>query len=184
MKYDAGKYGANAAVFQITKPSSATDPITHSLTVSGEERHRGVEIGFYGEPIRGLRLSGGASMTSAILTETGDSTTQGNTAVGVPRWLANIGVEYDIPQVQGLTFTGNWIYTSRQYLNQTNTLSIPAWNRFDLGARYTTQIYRHDVTVRATVQNVANHAYWASTYAGYLTMGNPRTFLLSLTTDF
>lgn len=184
VKYDAGKYGANAAVFQITEPTAYTNAVTKIYSVSGEERHRGVELGIYGEPVKGLRLLAGASMTDAKLTETGDSTTQGNVAVGVPRWLGNIGAEYDIPHVSGLTVTANWIYTSKQYLNQTNTLSIPAWNRFDIGARYTTQVFRHDVTIRGTIQNLANHAYWSSAYDGYLTMGAPRTFLLSLTTDF
>lgn len=183
VKYDAGKYGANAAVFQITEPTAYTNA-ERIYSVSGEERHRGIEVGFYGEPLKGLRLLGGASMTDAKLTETGDSTTQGNTAVGVPRWLGNIGAEYDIPHVAGLTVTANWIYTSKQYLNTTNTLAIPAWNRFDVGARYTTQVFRHDVTIRGTIQNLANHAYWASAYGGYLTMGAPRTFVLSLTTDF
>lgn len=184
VKYDEGSFGANAAVFQIKQPSAYTDPSTLVYTQSGMQRNRGVELGIYGEPMKGLRLIAGASYTDAKLTETGVAADVGNTAVGVPHYLANIGAEYDIPQLAGLTFTGQWVYTSRQFLDAANTLSIGAWSRFDLGARYTTQIYRHPVTVRATVQNVANRAYWASTYGGYLTLGSPRTFLLSLTTDF
>lgn len=39
-------------------------------------------------------------------------------------------------------------------------------------------------TFRATVQNVANEAYWASDIGGYLTQGAPRTVVLSIATDF
>ena len=42
----------------------------------------------------------------------------------------------------------------------------------------------HVTTFRATVENVTNKAYWASATGAYLTQGRPRTFLMSLTTDF
>lgn len=184
IKYDNGQYGATLAAFQIKQPSSGTDSVTRIFSVSGEERHRGLEASITGEPIKGVRAIAGASLIDAKLTETVNGLNQGNTAVGVPRYLANLGLEYDVPQVQGLTVTGKWIYTSKQYLDAANTLAIKPWNRFDLGARYTTQIARHDVTVRAVVQNVANHAYWESTYGGYLSIGAPRTLFVSLSTDF
>jgi iron complex outermembrane receptor protein len=184
VKYDLGNFGANVALFQIEQPTAYTNASTLVYSQSGEQRNRGVEVGFYGQPVKGVRLIAGASYTDGKLTQTDVAANTGNAAVGVPRYLANIGAEYDIPQLAGLTVTGEWVYTSRQFLDAANTLSIGAWSRFDLGARYTTQIYRHPVTVRATVQNVANRAYWASTYGGYLTLGSPRTFLLSLTTDF
>jgi iron complex outermembrane receptor protein len=183
-KVDMGAYGANFALFQIEQPNAYTDPTTNIYSQSGKQRNRGAEIDLHGEPIKGVRLIAGASYTNAKLLNASVSANDGNTAVGVPSWLANIGVEYDIPHVQGLTMTGQWIYTSRQYLDQANTLSIGAWSRFDVGARYATQVFGKDLTVRATVQNVANRAYWASAYGGYLTLGNPRTFWLSLTTDF
>lgn len=183
-KYDLGSFGANLALFQIEQPNAYTDPTTLIYSQSGKQRNRGVEVGFYGEPIKGLRLNAGASYTNAKLVQASTSANDGNTAVGVPSWLANIGAEYDISQVKGLTLTGQWIFTSRQYLDEANSLSIGSWSRFDVGARYATQVFGKDVTVRATVQNVANRAYWASTYGGYLTLGNPRTFWLSLTTDF
>lgn len=183
MKYDAGSYGANFALFQITRPSAMLNS-ANVYTDSGEQRNRGAEFSVYGEPIHGVRLLAGASFTDATLVTQATASNDGNTAIGVPKWLGNIGVEYDIPQVRGLTVTGKWIYTSSQYLDAANTMKIGAWSRFDLGARYATQVLRHPVTFRATVTNVANRAYWASAYDGYLTMGEPRTFWLSVTTDF
>jgi iron complex outermembrane receptor protein len=184
IKYDNGQYGANLAVYEIKQPSAYTDAVTRIYSVSGEERHRGIETSVFGEPLKGVRVIAGASLIDAKLTQTASGVNQGNTAIGVPRYLANLGLEYDVPQLQGLTLTGRWIYTSKQYLDAANTLAIKPWNRFDLGARYKTQVARHDVTIRATVQNVTNHSYWESTYGGYLSIGAPRTLFISLSTDF
>ena len=189
-KYDYGRFGVNAALFQIEQPSSYYDAASNLSVQGGKQRNRGVEVAFYGEPVRGWRVNAGASYTQATLvtavTASGNASQSdnGNTAMGVPRWIANVSSEYDIRQVPGLTVTGAWIYSSGQYANLDNTLKISSWSRFDLGARYTTQVFRKDVTIRATVENVGNRAYWSSSYNGYLTLGNPRTFWLSLTTDF
>jgi iron complex outermembrane recepter protein len=47
-----------------------------------------------------------------------------------------------------------------------------------------TAVFGKLATFRATVQNVANEAYWASDIGGYLTQGAPRTVVLSIATDF
>ncbi len=66
-----------------------------------------------------------------------------------------------------------------------NTQQIPDWIRFDLGARYTFDMQDKPVTVRANVMNVANSGYWASANPSYgLSLGMPRTFLLSASMDF
>ncbi|MNL07692.1 Ferrichrome receptor FcuA precursor [compost metagenome] len=74
--------------------------------------------------------------------------------------------------------------TTSQYLDARNTQEIPAWTRFDLGARYAWRAGNTPVTLRATVENVFNKAYWASASSNGLTIGAPRTVLLSATVDF
>jgi len=102
----------------------------------------------------------------------------------VPSFLFNLGGEYDVPMLQGLTLTARWVHTGPQYLNATNTLSIPSWDRFDVGARYETAVFGKQTTFRANVLNVANKSYWSSAIGGYLTQAAPRTFLMSVTTNF
>ncbi|SAK79093.1 TonB-denpendent receptor [Caballeronia hypogeia] len=182
-KYDNGKYGASFALFQIEKPLTYVNT-TGYFVADGTQRHRGVEASVYGEPVRGVRVIAGASYINATQLDTGGGTTDGNHPVGVPSFLFNVNAEYDVPVLNGLTLTARWIHTGPQYLNVTNTLSIPAWDRFDLGARYATMVFGKPTTFRASVLNVANKSYWSSTIGGYLTMGAPRTVLLSMTTDF
>ncbi|VXC71281.1 Ferrichrome receptor FcuA [Burkholderia sp. 8Y] len=182
-KYDNGKYGASVALFQIDKPLTYTDAAGFFLD-NGRERHRGVEASVYGEPVRGVRLIAGATYIHGTQLDTGGAATDGNMPIGVPAFMFNVNAEYDVPLVNGLTVTARWIYTGSQYLNVTNTLAIPHWDRFDLGARYATVLFGKPTTFRASVLNVANKSYWASTIGGYLTQGAPRTVLLSMTTDF
>jgi len=62
---------------------------------------------------------------------------------------------------------------------------VPAWTRFDVGARYATKIASRDVVFRATVENVFNRRYWDSSPAYQMvTSAAPRTYMLSASVDF
>jgi iron complex outermembrane receptor protein len=80
------------------------------------------------------------------------------------------------------------IYTSGVYINAANTLSIPDWTRFDVGARYTfdSPWNGKPITIRFAVENVANEIYYAGSYSSYgvLSLGAPRTYLVSSTFKF
>ncbi|WP_322045661.1 TonB-dependent receptor [Paraburkholderia sp. J67] len=184
VKYDANHYGAALAVYQIKQQVAYTNSVTNIYETDGVQRHRGVEFSMYGEPVKGLRLIGGASYIDAKLMDTGDSSQDGNRPVGVPAWTLNANLEYDVPQVHGLTLMGRAIWTSSQYLNTANTQKIPSWTRFDVGARYKTQVLKHDTSFNVMVTNLANRSYWSSALGGYLTQAEPRTAWFSVTTDF
>ncbi|WP_322068516.1 TonB-dependent receptor [Paraburkholderia bannensis] len=181
VKYDTGRYGAQLALYQLEKPQSYTNGAGY-FVADGNERHRGVEASVFGEVYKGVRVIAGATYINAVQLDTGS--TDGNHPIGVPSFMFNLGAEYDVPWVQGLTFSARYTHTGPQYLNATNTLSIKAWDTVDLGARYKTNIFGRDTTFRADVLNLTNKAYWSSATGGYLTMGAPRTVLFSMTTDF
>ncbi|CAO3438398.1 TonB-dependent siderophore receptor [Azospirillum doebereinerae] len=187
-KLDFGRFSASLALFQTSQPSGVTDPVTRLYGVSGKQRNRGVELMLYGEPVEGVRLIGGATFIDPELTNTGSAATEGNDAVGAPRHQFNANVEWDLPflpaSLPKVTLTGRMIHTGAQYVNVANTLKIPSWTRFDLGARMTADIQNRPVTFRAAVENVADKAYWASANGGYLTQGNPLTAKLSMSVDF
>jgi iron complex outermembrane receptor protein len=183
-KYDANDFGGTLSLFQIEQPTAYTDSTTNVFGTNGTQRNRGVELSVYGEPVKGVRLLAGATLLNAKQLDTNGGATDGYRPIGVPSYLFNVSGEYDLPWVPGVTLDAAWIHTGRQYIDAANTLSIPSWDRFDLGARYTTTVFKHTTTVRANVENVTNKAYWASTTGAYLTQGKPRTFLVSVTADF
>jgi iron complex outermembrane receptor protein len=193
-KVNFGRWFATLALFKTAKPNPIQfdpDPTDNDprqlVALTGEQRNRGIEVSLNGEPVDGLRLIAGLSVIDAELRRTQDGTLDGNDAPGVPDFTANANVEWDTPFFPGFTLTGRVLHTSKQYFDSANTLSIPAWTRFDLGARYVFVAGETPVTLRFNVDNVADKNYWASafgSFGGQLVLGLPRTFKASITADF
>ena len=190
VKFEHDGFGAGLALFDTAKPRSLYRVAggQAELTSSGKDRHRGAEISVYGEAVKGVKVLGGVTFLDAKQKTTGDAATEGKRTIGVPKAQANIGVEWEVPQVQGLAFDGRMTYTGSSYADAANTLKVKGWARFDLGARYRTQIGGHETTFRARLDNVTNKKYWASVGgypgSGYLNAGAPRSFSLSASVDF
>jgi iron complex outermembrane receptor protein len=190
VKLDWENYGATLGVYRIEQPNNATTRFPgqrlDTFTVDGEQINKGVELNVFGEPIDGLRLLAGATWMDTEQKSTSNGATDGNRAAGVPRFQYNVGAEWDVPGIQGAAVSARMLRTGGEYVNAANSLSIPAWTRVDLGARYGFKADDKYITLRANVENVANKAYWssASTANNYLTQGEPRTVKLSATVDF
>ena len=153
---------------------------------SGRQRNRGIELSIQAEPVKGLRIITGGSVIDARLRRQTNGLNEGNKVAGVPDYLINGNVEWDLPFVPALTLTGRVVHTGEQPANNTNTLSLPAWTRFDLGARYVALIADKPVTFRFSVDNVANKRYWATAFDSSrpdLLQGSPRAFKASASID-
>jgi len=190
VKLDWDSFGATLGVYRIEQPNSSTSNtpgrVLGTFSVDGEQVNKGVELNVFGEPIDGLRLLAGATWMDTELKKTSNGLNDGNRAAGVPRFQYNVGADWDVPGIQGAALSGRMLRTGGEYVNAANTLSIPAWTRVDLGARYGFKADDKYITLRANVENVANKAYWssASTSNNYLTQGEPRTLKVSATVDF
>jgi iron complex outermembrane receptor protein len=182
VKADWGTLTTQAAVYQITRPNSLTDPITQIYSFGGEQRNRGFELTAYGEIQRGLRAMASASFNDAKLTRTTGGVNQGNDANGVPDHTFNVGLDWDTPWVPGLSLNGRVINTSSLYYDAANLLRMPSWTRLDIGARYATRVAGKPVLFRANLENVTNKAYWVT--STYVTVGAPRTLMLSASISF
>lgn len=185
IKLDMGSFGANLAAFRIEKPTDGyTDAAAKLYVRDGEQVNRGIELSVFGEPVEGLRLMAGGTRMTSELKKTQGGLADGNHAIGVPTFLMNASVDWDVPGLQGVALNARMLRTGGQYADQANNLSLPTWNRFDAGARYTFKVEQKDVTLRANVENIANKSYWESANGGYLTQGDPRLVKFSGTIDF
>ncbi|MFH1340999.1 MAG: TonB-dependent siderophore receptor [Pseudomonadota bacterium] len=188
VKIDMGRLTTTLSLFEIEQPSiiTVTSGATSTQELNGRQRNRGAELNVFGEITPSIRVLGGVALIDGIQVNTVNGATDGRKAVGVPALNANIGAEWDTPFMRDLTLTGKVIYTASQYVNTTNTLTIPEWTRVDVGARYTlTSPWNgKPIVIRASVENVFNKAYWASAYSGVITLGAPRTYLVSTTFNF
>lgn len=189
-KVDLGTFAHTVSLFQIEKPSAFTNPATNIFGVYGEQRNRGVEWSFFGELQPRLRLMGGATYTQAEMTKVVAGGVKGEQVTGVPKVIAKLGTEYDLLDVPGLTLTGNVNHTGKQYATNDHRVSLDAYTTYDVGARYAFKVETKPVTLRATVQNVTNKAYWLGSWNGgdgsglSGGLGAPRTLLVSGTVDF
>lgn len=186
VKYDSGDLGATLAVFRVNKPSLALDGTF--VRDSGEQRNQGIELSWFGQLAPSLRVLGGLTLLDSELLKTLNGANEGNEVIGVPDTQANVGIEWDVPVVSGLSLDARGVYTSSQEATLSNQYSIPSWTRLDMGARYALSFADKVITVRARIDNVTDRDYWASvggSYdANYLVLGGPRTFTLSASLDF
>jgi iron complex outermembrane receptor protein len=182
-KLERGGTRATVSVFQIRRPGGRT--MGSAFVTDAEQRHRGVELSLYGEPWRGARVMASTMLLDAQVTRGAAAGPDGARPIGTPALLANLGAEWDLAVVPGMTVTAAAAYTGRQYVDSANTQSIPAWTRMDLGLRYRTAALGTATTIRLLVRNVLNRHYWAAVDAfGGLAQGEPRTLVLSATYRF
>lgn len=189
-KLALGRVNASLALFQIDRPrpSAVAGPTPGTVVygVFAEQRNRGIEFSIDGQVTEGLRVIAGGSVIDAKLRRTQDGLNQGNKVSGVPEYLINANVEWDLPFAPGITLTGRVVHTGEQAANDANTLKLPSWTRFDLGGRYVVPVGDNPLTLRFGVDNVANKRYWASAFDSFrpdLLQGTPRTFKLSASID-
>jgi iron complex outermembrane receptor protein len=191
IKFDGGDIGGGLAYFTTDKPRAFTDisdPDAPRFTTSGEDRHQGLELTSFGMLTDDIKLLGGITWLDAEQRDTGNPQLDGNDVIGVPEWQANIGAEWEVPYLQGVALDGRVVYTGSRYADAANELKLSSWTRFDMGARYLTEVNGKALTLRARVHNVFDRDYWASAGGfennGYLVLGAPRTVTLSATMDF
>lgn len=187
LKFDGGRIGGALALFSTAKPRSFLIPDV-SFTAAGEDRHRGVELTAFGEPMRGWKLLGGVTWLDAEQRKTGVAATDGRRVIGQARSLVNLGSEWQVPGVEGLSLDARVVHTGRVYANSTNTLSAPGWTRVDVGARYGVELLGHWLTIRGRVDNLGNRDHWASSggypNSGYLVLGAPRSVTVSVSMEY
>ena len=185
VKAEWGDFTTTLSLFDITQPSQRLDTATNVLGVDGEQRNRGIELNFFGEVAENVRLLGGLLLLDPRLTKTTGGLDDGKVAVGSSRLQANIGAEWDMPSIPGLSLGGRLTFTGAQYYETAEPRrEIPSWTRLDLGGRYTIEREgAQPIVIRFNVDNALDTEYWASTTHG-LIAGEARTFKLSTTFRF
>lgn len=183
IKLDYHGFGASLAAFQIARPIGELSP-AGQFAETGEQKVRGLEFQAFGQISSQWRVLGGVTLLNGELTRTAAVANSGNAPIGVPRIQLNLGAEWDVPWIAGLTVNAAIIHTGKQYVDAANTQALSDWTRLDLGLRYATELGGRKTTFRANVANVTDTKYWAGAASfGTFTQGAPRTYLLSMSMD-
>ncbi|AOA57307.1 TonB-dependent receptor [Acinetobacter larvae] len=184
-KWDIGTFRNTLSFYQIIRPSLIKDLSSNRYRDDGKQRNRGVEWTTAGEVLEHVRLLGGVAYLDAVQRKTAAGAYDGNDAMGIPHWQSNLGLEWDVPYLNGLTLGANTVYTGTMYADDANQQKIPSWSEVDMSARYTTMIAKHAVTLRGGVDNLFDKKHWAGVWNGFSSVsGTPRSYKLAVQIDF
>jgi iron complex outermembrane receptor protein len=190
----------SASLFQIRQGLEYTDP-NHSVTVvvdgealqrhpyvrGGRETHRGLELSADGKLGAGLQAGVSLMALNTRQDGTGDAGIDGKRVTDVPNFKSTTWIEYAVPQLPGLKLDANWQYSGRKAFDVENTVLVPDYHVFGLGAAYALHLGATRVTLRARVDNLFDKFYWRDVtpaLGGYLLPGAPRNFRISGQFDF
>ena len=184
-KVDFGRIAATVSLFDIERPSIFRDPVTNIEGYNGRQRNKGLELNVFGEPIKGLRVLGGASFIDARLTKTEGGLTDGNRPSGVPEVIYVGHLDWDVPYVSGMAMRFGALHTGSVFadFDNTNRQPVEAWTRYDFGVRYDVKYPTHRVVYRLNVDNLFDKRYFQVERAT-LYSGVGRYYTLSATAYF
>ncbi|HMN43764.1 MAG TPA: TonB-dependent receptor [Povalibacter sp.] len=195
-KWENGSLGATAALFQISQMNGIAEPTdtpnTFHYSIDGERRHRGLELSVFGEPFAGVRLLGSYTYMDAEFVKTEGGAADGEKVMGIPDHRFVLNAEYDLPAVQGLTFTGAITASTDAsrcsvYLGDPTLCgTLPGYTTLDAGARYRFALGGKATTLRLNVTNLTDKKYFATAAPaeGWLTYGQERRLSFSAEVDF
>ena len=175
-----------AALFQIRKGHEFTNA-ANTFVRAGDATHRGLELSARGKTDAGLHY--GLSLL-ALRTEqqgTGLADFDGKRVTDVPTLRTSAWVDYAVPKVAGLKVNAAWQHAGEKAFDLANTVNVPGYHLFDVGASYATRLAGATTTLRLGVNNVFDKFYWRDVtpaLGGYLLTGAPRTVRASAQFDF
>jgi iron complex outermembrane receptor protein len=149
----------------------------------GRETHNGLELNAEGKATNWLRITASATAMNAISDETGTPAYDAKQVINVPHLHTTVFADLTVPHMRGLHVLPGWSYTGRKEATRDALVSVPSYNLFNLGARYTPGGDQGRVTFRIYANNIADKRYWSDTGASYgdtfIWLGAPTTVRLS-----
>jgi len=133
----------------------------------GRETHDGIELNAEGKAANWLRLNGSAAAMNAISSKTGTPSFDNKQVINVPHLHSNVFADFTLSRIRGLHLMPGWSYTSRKEATRDDAVSVPSYNLFNLGVRYTPGGEQGRVTFHIYADNIANKRYWSDTGASY-----------------
>ncbi|QNA89637.1 TonB-dependent siderophore receptor [Massilia sp. Dwa41.01b] len=184
-----GDVAFTAALFQITKGfefDEDTGLPKPTFVRKGEQVHRGFELA--AQRTNGALTYGATLMAlRARQEDTGSARYDGKRVTNVPELKTTLWADYAVAAVPGLKVSGQWQYAGEKSFDPENTVNVPGYHVFGLGASYGVKMGATSVTLRARVDNLTDKFYWRDVtqeLGGYLLPGAPRTFRMSAQFDF
>jgi iron complex outermembrane receptor protein len=176
----------SAALFRVQRGFEFTNPAGLYMR-GGDQTHTGLELSAEGDLSRELGYMLGLTALHMEQSGTGVPTFDGKRSTNVPAFKSTATLQYAPAAVPGLKLRATWQHAGKKAFDDANTVFVPGYHLFSLGASYATRVLGMSTTLRASVDNVADKFYWRDVtplLGGYLLPGAPRTARVSAQFDF
>ncbi len=173
-------------------PKTLTGPDSFCLTGNsgdqcfesdGRETHDGIELNAQGKAANWLRLTASAAGIRAISSDSSTQAYNNKQVINVPHLHTTVFADLTLPHARGLHLMPGWSYTGRKEATRDDAVSVPSYNLFNLGARYTPGGEQGHLTLRLYADNITDKRYWSDTGASYgdtfIWLGAPTTVRFS-----
>lgn len=169
------------AVFNIEKTNARTvDPTNATLNVlDGVQRVNGFELSASGAILPEWNVIAGYTYLDSKITKSNNPAEVGRELLNTAPHTATLWTTYDLPR--GITIGGGASYVDGRYGNNTNTVRVPAYVRYDATIAWN---FAEGLTARLNALNLTDKYFYEGVYAGNATPGAGRTVIASLTTRF
>lgn len=167
-----------AAVFETRKTNArSTDPLTGDVTLSGDNRTRGLELGAAGAITPKWSVWAGLTFLDPKIStyRNGSNVFDGNRIKFIAKKSATLWTTYRVtPQ---LTIGGGANYTGMRFADDANRLVLPSSVRYDAMARY--EVNRH-FSLQFNVNNISNTEIYDASHVGlFANVGAGRSYMLT-----
>jgi len=172
-----GQLDLTAAAFQIAQSNSRAQNSDNTYTATGAIRVQGWRLGAAGKITRRWSVFGGYSRLDARIVDAVAAGTEGKVPLNTARDSATLWTTYEAGH--GIEVGGGAIYVGKRFANNTDTVSVPGYTRWDATVAWKRPHYE----VRLNVFNLTDSRYYESLIqsdGGRATPGSGRTAMLSL----
>jgi catecholate siderophore receptor len=166
-----------AAAFEITQYNSRSQNSDNTYTANGTIRVRGWRLGASGRLTRRWQLFGGYSHLDPEIVDAIAVGTQGKVPLNTAKDSATLWSTYEVGH--GIEVGGGAIYLGKRFLNNTNTVSVPGYTRWDATIAWRQRRYE----VRLNVFNLTGARFYDALIpsdGGRAVPGTGRSAMLSL----
>jgi iron complex outermembrane receptor protein len=196
-KYELGqRILLTAALFQMHSPffypkaiqgpdafCPSGSPGDQCFESEGREAHNGVEVSAQGKAASWLSMSASAAAINAVSSDTGTPAFDNRQVINVPHLRTTLFADIALSRAHGFHLMPGWGYTGRKEATRDDAVSVPGYNLFNMGARYTPGGEQGHMTLRLYADNIADKRFWKDTGASYgdtfIHLGAPTTVRLS-----
>lgn len=169
-----------SAIFETRKTDArSTDPLTGDVSLSGNNRVRGVEFGLTGSITNKWDVWAGYTYLDPKITKyrSGSNVFDGNQIKFIAKQSATLWTTYKV--LPAVTVGGGVSYVGSRYVDDANKYELPSHVRYDAMARYDID---KRFALQLNVNNISNTEVYDASHVGiFANVGAGRSYMLTAT---